>query len=218
MLNEQYFSFLSKLKFNNNKEWFTKNKPLYDNLKLDFEKIVSAFIKEIATFDSEIGLLTPKDCVFRIYKDVRFSKDKTPYKTNFGAFFVSGGRKSGMAGYYLHIEPCECFLGGGIYMPPSSILKKIREEINCNFEEFEKIISAKKFKKYFSKITGSKTTLIPKGFDKNFIGAEYLKFKDYTLIHPIKDDFLLNKDAFKKTLEIFKAMKPFNDFLNKGLQ
>lgn len=218
MLNEQYFSFLSKLKFNNNKEWFTKNKPLYDNLKLDFEKIVTNFIGEIAKFDSEIGTLTPKDCVFRIYKDVRFSKDKTPYKTNFGAFFVSGGRKSGMAGYYIHIEPGECFIGGGIYMPPPPILKKLREEINCNFEEFEKIISAKEFKKYFKEISGSKTILMPKGFNKNFIGAEYLKFKDYTVIHSIKDDFLLSKDAFKNIIGIFKAMKPFNNFLNNGLQ
>lgn len=218
MITEQYFSFLNEIKFNNNKEWFTKNKPLYDNLKLDFEKIISAFISEIATFDSEIGFLTPKDCVFRIYKDVRFSKDKTPYKTNFGAFFVNGGRKSGMAGYYIHVEPCECFIGGGIYMPPPQILKKLREEIYYNFEEFEKIISSKDFQKYFKEISGSKTTLMPKGFDKNFEGAEYLKFKDYTLIHPIKDDFLLNKGAFKKSLAIFKAMKPFNDFFNKGLQ
>lgn len=218
MLTEQYFSFLNKLKFNNNKEWFTKNKSLYDYLKLDFEKLVSDFIKEIAKFDSEIGALTPKDCVFRIYKDVRFSKDKTPYKTNFGGYFVKSGRKSGMAGYYIHIEPGECFIGGGIYMPPPPILKKLREEIQNNFEEFEKIIATKDFQKYFKEISGSKTTLMPKGFDKNFKGAEYLKFKDYTVIYSVKDDFYLNKDAFKKSIEIFKTMKPFNDFLNKGLQ
>ncbi|MBI5539649.1 MAG: DUF2461 domain-containing protein [Bacteroidia bacterium] len=216
MLTKEYFTFLNELKFNNDKVWFAKNKPLYDKLKFDFEKIVAEFITAIATFDSEIGNLTPKDCVFRIYKDIRFSKDKTPYKTNFGAFFVAGGRKSGMAGYYIHIEPGECFIGGGIYMPPAPILKKLREEIYNNFEEFTKIINNKDFKANFKEISGSKTTLMPKGFDKNFKGAEYLKFKDFTVIHEIKDEFLLGKDAFKKTTEIFKAMKPFNDFLNKS--
>ncbi len=218
MLTEQYFLFLNKLKFNNNKDWFTKNKLLYDNLKFDFEKIVDELIKEIAKFDLEIGSLTPKDCVFRIYKDVRFSKDKTPYKTNLGAFFVSGGRKSGMAGYYLHIEPDKCFIGGGIYMPQPPVLKKLREGIFNNFDEFKKIISAKEFKKYFTEISGSKTTLMPKGYDKNFIGAEYLKFKDYTVIHSITNNFLLNEDALKNITAIFKAMKPFNEFLNKELQ
>ncbi len=218
MLNEQYFSFLKGLKANNDKVWFAKNKPTFDKLKLDFEKIVSEFITAIASFDPEIGNLEPKECVFRIYKDIRFSKDKTPYKTNFGAYFVKGGRKSGMAGYYIHVEPGECFIGGGIYMPPSPILKKLREEVHYNFDEFEKVISSKDFKTYFKEISGSKTSVMPKGFDKNFKGAEYLKFKDYTVIHNIKDDFLLSKDAFKNTLVIFKAMKPFNDFLNRSFE
>ena len=216
MLTKEYFSFLKELKENNDKLWFAKNKPVYDKLKLDFEKTVSEFITSISKFEPEIGNLSPKDCVFRIYKDIRFSKDKTPYKTNFGGFFVKGGRKSGMAGYYLHIEPGDCFIGGGIYMPPAPILKKIRDEIHYNIDEFEKIIHGKDFKKYFKEITGSKTSVMPRGFEKTFKGAEYLKFKDYTVIYPVKDDFYLNKDAFKNIIEIFKAMKPFNDFLNKS--
>lgn len=218
MLTNQYFSFLKDLKKNNDKVWFAKNKSAYDKLKLDFEKIVSEFITSISSFEPEIGNLAPKDCVFRIYKDIRFSKDKTPYKTNFGSFFVKGGRKSGMAGYYIHIEPGECFIGGGIYMPPSPVLKKIRDEISYNFNEFETILNAPLFKKYFKEITGSRTTVMPRGFDKSFKGAEYLKFKDYTVIYSIKDDFLLQKDAFKKVIEVFKAMKPFNDFLNKSFE
>jgi uncharacterized protein (TIGR02453 family) len=185
-------------------------------LKLDFEKIVSELITSISSFDKEIGNLSPKDCVFRIYKDVRFSKDKSPYKTNIGGYFVAGGKKSGMAGYYLHIEPGECFIGGGIYMPPPPVLKKLRDEIHYNFDEFEKIIESKEFQKYFKEISGSKTSVMPRGFDKNFNGAEYLKFKDYTVIYPVKDEFYLQKDALKKTVEIFKAMKPFNDFLNRS--
>jgi uncharacterized protein (TIGR02453 family) len=216
MLNKQYFDFLNELAINNNKLWFAQNKSRFDSLKLDFEKIVSEFIKAIAEFDSEIGNLSSKDCVFRIYKDVRFSKDKSPYKTNFGGFFVAGGKKSGMAGYYIHIEPGECFIGGGIYMPPPPILKKLREEIQNNLSDFVKVISAKDFKTNFKEISGSKTTLMPKGFDKNFEGAEYLKYKDFTVIKPVSDDFLLSKDAFKKIVDVFKSMKPFNDFLNKS--
>ncbi len=216
MLNKQYFDFLNELSVNNDKIWFAKNKTRFDSLKLDFEKIVSEFINTIGKFDHEIGNLSPKDCVFRIYKDVRFSKDKSPYKTNFGGFFVAGGKKSGMAGYYIHIEPGECFIGGGIYMPPPPILKKLREEIKNNYSDFMQVISAKEFKINFKEISGSKTTLMPKGFDKNFEGAEYLKYKDFTVIKPVSDDFFLNKDAFKKIVDIFKSMKPFNDFLNKS--
>jgi uncharacterized protein (TIGR02453 family) len=123
-----------------------------------------------------------------------------------------------MAGYYLHIEPGECFIGGGIYMPPSPVLKKLREEVFYNLDELLKIVTNKNFKKYFNDISGSKITMMPKGFDKNFPGADYLKYKDYTVICPVSDDFLMNKNAFKETIAIFKAMKPFNDFLNKSFE
>ncbi|OFX24406.1 MAG: hypothetical protein A2033_03745 [Bacteroidetes bacterium GWA2_31_9] len=214
MITQQYFDFLSGLKANNDKIWFTENKPQYEKLKSDFEKIVSELINEVSIFEPKVSILKPKDCVFRIYKDVRFSKDKLPYKTNMGAFFVPGGKKSGMAGYYIHIEPGACFLGGGIYMPQPPILKNIRDEVYYNYEEFLKVISEKNFVKYFKTISGSKTTLIPKGFPKDFAGADYLKFKDFTVLHEVKDNFLTDKSALKNTIEIFKAMKPFNDFLN----
>lgn len=214
MITEKYFDFLSGLKENNDKIWFTENKPIYEKLKSDFEKIVSELINEVSIFEPKVSILKPKDCVFRIYKDVRFSKDKLPYKTNMGAFFVPGGKKSGMAGYYLHIEPNNCFLGGGIHMPQPPVLKNIRDEVYCNYENFLKIISEKNFVKYFKTISGSKTTLMPKGFPKDFAGADYLKFKDFTVIHEVNDNFLTDKNALKNTIEIFKAMKPFNDFLN----
>lgn len=214
MITQQYFDFLSNLKENNNKIWFTENKPTYEKIKSDFEKIVAGLITEISKIEPQINILKPKDCVFRIYKDVRFSKDKLPYKTNMGAFFVPGGKKSGMAGYYVHIEPGNCFIGGGIYMPQPPILKNIRDEVYYNYDEFLKVISEKNFIKYFKTISGSKTTLMPKGFPKDFIGADYLKFKDFTVIHEVKDSFLTDKNAIQNTLEIFKSMKPFNDFLN----
>jgi uncharacterized protein (TIGR02453 family) len=218
MITKDYFKFLNNLKQNNNREWFAANKSTFDALKKDMEKIIENLIPSIAAFDSEMDLLTPKDCIFRIYKDTRFSKDKLPYKTNFGAFFVGGGRNSGRAGYYLHIEPGDSFIGGGIYMPATPVLKKIRDEIYHNYENFHKIINAKDFKKYFHEISGSKLTMTPKGYDKAFEGMDYLKYKDFTMIHPVSDDFLLDKNATQKLLQIFKAMKPFNDFLNKGFE
>lgn len=218
MINRDLFKFLSELKDNNHKEWFQKNKQIFDVLKHEFEEVVSELISSISEFDAGIKNLETKDCVFRIYKDVRFSKDKTPYKTNFGAFLVPGGKKSGMAGYYLHIEPDKCFIGGGIYMPPPPVLKKLREEVFHNFDSFLKIIKEKEFVKNFKEVTGSRTTLMPKGFDKNFKGADYLKYKDYTVICTVTDDFLMSKDAFKKIIAVFKVMKPFNDFLNKSFE
>ena len=218
MISEKYFSFLKELKKNNEKIWFAKNKPRYDEIRLDFETVVSEIITAMAVSEPELKNLSPKDCVFRIYKDIRFSKDKTPYKTNMGAHIVRGGRKSGMAGYYIHIEPGNCFIGGGMYMPPAPILKQIRNEIHYNLESFEKIITDKDFKKFFKEITGSRTTVMPRGFEKTDKAAEYLKFKDYTVIYPVKDDFYLNKSAIKNIIELFKAMKPLNDFLNKSFE
>lgn len=218
MINKEIIKYLKDLKENNYREWFQNNKQTYDNLKHNFENVISELLVALSQFDKGLKNLETKDCVFRIYKDVRFSKDKTPYKTNFGAFFVPGGKKSGMAGYYLHVEPGECFIGGGIYMPPSPVLKKLREEVYHNFDAFLKIVSEKTFVKHFNGVSGSKTTVMPKGYDKTFKGADYLKFKDYTVICPVTDEFLMSKDAFKKTVEIFKAMKPFNDFLNKSFE
>jgi len=137
MISPNIIKFLTTLKENNNRDWFNKNKKWYQRSIEEFEVYVNCLIGEIQKFDVDIRFLAAKDCIFRIYRDIRFSKDKSPYKTNFGAFIVKDGRKSGNAGYYLHIEPGSSFLGGGIYMPPAETLRVVRKEIFENTKEFK---------------------------------------------------------------------------------
>jgi uncharacterized protein (TIGR02453 family) len=210
-------NFLQQLTENNTREWFAANKKQYDSAKADFEKITARFIKEIGEFDPDIRSLTPRDCIFRIYRDVRFSKDKAPYKTNFGASFNKSGKKIHNAGYYIHLDPSGCFLGGGIYMPEPDMLKNIRQEIYYNFDEFEKIVLQKDFVKYFNTIEGSSLSLPPKGYPKDFKGIEYLKFKDYTAMHQFDPGKFDENQIFEYGKTVFKAMKPLNDFLNRAV-
>jgi len=209
--------FLELLSKNNNREWFAANKKLYESAKADFEKITLRFIKEIGEFDPGVRNLTPRDCIFRIFRDVRFSKDKSPYKTNFGAAFNASGKKVHNAGYYFHLEPGGCFLGGGIYMPEPDTLKMIRQEIYYNFDEFEKIIQEKDFVKYYKGIDGSSLSLAPKGYPKDFKGIEILKFKDYTALHTYDPGKFTEEELFKHSIKVLKALKPLNDFLNRAV-
>jgi uncharacterized protein (TIGR02453 family) len=211
-------SFLTKLKKNNHKEWFDKNKPQYLQIKADFEELVGKFIKEISKYDDSVKTLEPKNCTFRIYKDVRFSKDKTPYKTHIGAYIALGGRKSEYAGYYLHIEPGNSFLAGGIWMPESEILQAIRQEIDYNSKEFLKILNSKNFKSYFKEIEGDKLSRNPKGYDPDHPQIEYLKFKSFNVVHSIPDKKITSPDFLKYSVGIYKAMKPLNDFLNASVK
>ncbi len=144
--------FLSQLKDNNNKEWFEKNKLRYKSAQQDILNFVSTWIQVLANKYPEFVDINPKNCLFRINRDVRFSKNKDPYKTNLGAFIVNGGKNSGNAGVYLHIEPNNCFFGAGKYVPESEDLSKIRQEIDYNFSEFLSIIENEKFKKFFPTI------------------------------------------------------------------
>lgn len=210
-------NFLAELQANNNRNWFKQNEDRYLQAKEDFETFVNNMISEIQKFDKDIGTPVAKDCIFRLFRDVRFSKNKDPYKTNFGAFIANGGRKSHSAGYYMHIQPGHSFIGGGIYMPEPKILLSIRKEIFKHTNPFKKIIAEKTFQKYFGEIHGEKLKLPPKGFPKEFEDIELLKHKHYTVLHPVKDHFWISKNAISKTTEIFKIQYPFNRFLNKAL-
>ena len=211
-------NFLKELSQNNNKEWYQQNKDKYLKARQDFEMVVGLLITEISKFDKSIVGLLPKDCIFRIFRDVRFSNDKTPYKTNFGAYIAKGGKKRGFAGYYLHIEPKNPFLAGGVYMPPSPVLKSIREDIYHNIEEFKNIIDSKDFKQYFGQIWGSKLTSPPKGYSKEFKDIELLKFKDYNMVHDLTEKQITDKQFVNYALDVFKAMVPFNAFLNHAIE
>ena len=206
--------FLRTLEKNNNREWFNENKTTYKEAQQDVISFVEKLIEEMGVFDEEIGKADAKKSLFRIYRDTRFSKDKSPYKTNFGAS-LGMGKGSQKAGYYLHIEPGKSFLAGGIYMPESSVLKEIRKEISAFGEEFLAIVEKDDFRNYFRGLSvEDKLKKVPQGFEKDDKMAEFLKLKHYIVTHPVSDEQLLNENAAKEFAKIYKSMKPLNDFLN----
>ena len=215
MISKNTIKYLSDLKKNNYKEWFDSNKSRYEEAKKEFEQFITSLIPLIAKFDKDIAGVTSKECLFRIYRDVRFSKDKTPYKTHLGAYIATCGRKSPFGGYYVHIEPGASFLAGGIYMPEPRILKAVREEIVENTEAFNKIISEKNYKSKFGELWGESLKTIPKGFPKDFKYPDLLKLKSYCPLVNLKDAEVLNPGYPDFVIESFKQMYPLNKFLNK---
>lgn len=208
------FDFLRQLTENNNREWFTENKNLYTESQENIVLFLEDLIKEMSEFDSELGKIDAKKSLFRIYRDTRFSKDKTPYKTNFGAS-LGMGKGSQKGGYYLHLEPGKSFIAGGIYMPESSVLKTLRKEVSLYGQEFLNILNDKEFKKYFPELDqDDKLKKVPQGFEKEDPMAEYLKLKSFIVVYNLSDKEIQDKNASKNLAKILKVMKPLNDFLN----
>ncbi len=221
MLQASTISFLKSLKKNNNKDWFDKNRSSYENAKADFVQLVQQLIDKTAKKDPTLAALIAKNCIFRINRDVRFSNDKSPYKSNMGASINKAGKKAMFsAGYYFHLEPGNSFVGGGIYMPMAPELKKIRQEIDYNWKDFKKILTDKKFKSIYSDLDRSEGIAlqrVPKGYEQENPAAEYLKLKSYIVILPISDKELQSKDLIKKTVAAFEALQPLVYFLNQAL-
>ncbi len=217
MLQQSTLKFLSALKKNNNRDWFQANKKEYDAAKKDFMDYVQKLIAGISTFDKKVSGLEAKNCVFRINRDVRFSHDKSPYKTNMGANISPGGKKSAAAGYYFHVEPGGSFIAGGMFQPEPDKLKAVREDIIYDPDDFKKIIGSKDFKKHYSKLWDEgKLKTAPKGFDKEHPDIDLVKYKSYIVVKNLSDKEVLDKNLVKNALEAFKALKPMNDFLNKS--
>ncbi len=210
--------FLKNLEKNNNREWFQANKGMYEEAKKDFELFLDGIIPEIAKFDDNMKFIAGKDCIFRIFRDIRFSNDKTPYKTNFGAFISKGGRKSHGPGYYFHIQPGGSFLSGGVWMPDPETMKRIRQEIYYNIAEFKKILNNKNFKTYFSGIDDwDRQKIAPREFPKDFPDIELLKNRSFTISTELPDKMLQNKDLPAFTLKVYKIMLPYNKFLERAI-
>ena len=215
---KEVIQFLQLLESNNDRDWFNANRPLYEQAREQFELTLTSIIAGISSFDTSIGLLTAKECMFRIYRDVRFSKNKLPYKNNMGASIKPGGRKSGNAGYYVHFESGKSFMGGGIYMPEPETLKKIRQEIYFNAEEFKKIINHADFKMVLGELSSEDMLKRPpKGFPPDFEDISLLKYKSFVVGHPMTDEELVSENLSSRAIEIFKTMKPFIDFLNRAI-
>ena len=220
MLQSSTLKFLKDLKKNNNKAWFDANRKRYEDAKNDFVQFIQAVIDAHGKKDKSISSLKAKDCLFRINRDVRFSKDKSPYKTNFGASINKGGRKAmNSAGYYFHLEPGQCFVGGGIYQPMPDELKKVRQEIDYNFKDFKKIIGSKNFKSFYKDLDKSPEfllTRVPKGYEPDNPAADYLRLKSYIAFVQFPDADLTSKNLVKKTLKAFETLHPLLLFINKS--
>lgn len=219
MISKETFDFLLSLKAKNNKEWFDENRATYSIVRGEFEDFVNLAIGEIGLFDKEASLTTAKASIFRINRDLRFSNDKLPYKTNLGAFIAKGGRKGINAGYYIHMEPGGCFLSGGVYMPSGPVLKAIRTEIFENIEEFKAILSEPDVKKHFgTTLWGEKLKTAPKGFPRDFMDIGYLQYKHYTLFKNEPDSMVIKPGYIKEVRDVFRTMASFNAFLNRAIE
>lgn len=208
--------YLRMLKENNNRDWFITNRSAYDDARSDYEAFVQAVIDRIIEFDPILKGLEVKSCTYRINRDIRFSNDKTVYKTHLGAFIVRGGKRNGdkYSGYYVHVEPGNSMIAGGAYMPPSPWLADIRENIDENGEELTKIINDKEFVDIFKEIEGEKLKTCPKGYPKDHPYIELLKYKSFLVSKMITDKKICSGEGFDLIVKACRTMKPLNDFLN----
>ncbi|HEX9979393.1 MAG TPA: DUF2461 domain-containing protein [Flavobacterium sp.] len=220
MISKDSLAFLADIRTNNNRDWFMANKKRYEQYKKDYHALVDDFLKAMVEKDPALRHLEIKDCTFRINRDIRFSKDKSPYKTNLAIWMSAGQKNTNLAGYYVHIEPGASFIAGGVYYPDAADLKKIRKEIAYFHEDLEKIVSDKKFKSEFKQLDRNEENSLksmPKGYEKEHPAAEFLKLKCFTATEKIDDKMLSDKDFVKKISEKLIILKPLNEFLNRAL-
>ena len=220
MLQKYTLKFLKALPKNNNKPWFDAHRKEYEASKNDFEIFVQGVIDKFGKKDETIRGLKAKDCIFRINRDIRFSKDKSPYKNNFGAYINRGGKKSIYAGYYFHCQPGESFTGGGLWQPQAPETKKLRQEIDYTFDEFKKIVGSKKFKSVYGDLSRDEAyslSTMPKGYERDNPAADYLKLRSWVALRSIKDVDLTSKDLQKITVDAFETLFPLNQFINHAL-
>lgn len=207
--------FLSDLRRHNDRLWFAENRSRYESARDNFSLFVQAVIDEIVMFDPILRGLEAKSCIFRINRDIRFTNDKSVYKTNFGAFMVRGGKKSAdrFPGYYLHIEPGRSFISGGAYIPPAPWLSAIRERISEEGDDLLKIINSRDYRKYFNGLEGEKLKMPPRGFSKDHPHIELIKMKSFLPEKSLSDNEVVSPDFYELVTGAFRAMKPLIDFL-----
>lgn len=219
-MNTQFMiDYLSALSANNNREWYHANKAAYKRAAAEFEDLLQALILEIGKFDSSIIHNNPKDLTFKLVRDTRFSHDKSPYNPAFRAHISAKGKLPVPVGYYLMIKPgSQSFLGGGLFADMfKDATAMIRDYIAQNGSEWEDIIHEPDFEKHFT-VKGTALKNVPAGYAKEHPQADYLKFKSWYLEYPLKDEEVKNAEAFlAKAAELFRIMKPFNDYLNRAL-
>jgi len=213
--------FIEDLKNNNNKDWFHENKKRYELFKKEYQNSIAEILQEMKPLDASLANLEVKNCTFRINRDIRFSKDKSPYKSNMGIWLSTNKNHKNSPGYYIHYEKGSSFIAGGLYCPEAEELKKVRKEIAFFYEDLEKISSNSTFKKEFGALDRDEANVLkkaPKDYDPNHPAIEFLKLKSFTATQKISDDLFTDNDFAKKITQKLIALKPLNEFLNRALE
>ena len=221
MITKEALKFLNDLIANNNTEWMHANKKRYENYKKDYHNFIGSILTEMKKLDKSLEPLEVKNCTFRINRDIRFSKDKSPYKTNMGVWMSQDRTQKNAPGYYIHYEPGNCFVAGGVWCPEANELKKIRKEIEFFYDDLEGIVSNKNFKKEFGQLDRSENNVLkkaPKDFEANHPAIEFLKLKSFTTSVKINESVFTEADFSKKIAAKLILLKPLNDFLKRGLE
>lgn len=214
---KEIYNFLKNLSINNNKEWFDANKEIYQSTRQKAMHLTEVLINEIRSFDNYIPYIEGKDCLYRIYRDVRFSNDKTPYKNYYGIYIARNGRKAIYPGYYLHILPGGSFLSGGVYMPQPEVLKAIRNEIYYHVDDYLKIVEDPAFKSTFSYFDEDKMKTNPKDFPKDFKHIDLLRYRSHAPFINISDEQLLSGNIIDFLIEKYRMIYPYNRFINEAI-
>jgi len=220
MLQPFTLEFFKELRQNNHKEWFDQNRKRYEKVKADYLNLAGNILEEMKKVDESLDILSPKDCTFRINKDIRFSKDKTPYKTNLGIALHPFGKKMQLAAYYIHLEEGQSFVGGGLWMPEAPLLAKLRKEINYFYQDLEGILSDPNFIKTYGELDvdpGQKLIRPPKGYEAENPAIEFLKLKSFTASRKIPDNMLTSEKLIPFVKESLTTLKPMISFVNRGL-
>jgi len=221
MLTKESLQFLDDLKRNNNREWFQDNKKRYEVFKKDYHQLVSDFLDSMKPLDPSLELLEIKNCTFRINRDIRFSKDKSPYKAHLGVWMSTGAKGANRAGYYVHIEKGASFIAGGFYSPEAEDLKKVRKEIAFFYDDLQEILNNKDFKKEFGTLDINENNSLksmPRGYEKDHPAIEFLKLKSFTATQVYDISEVTKKDFVSKMSKKLIALKPLNEFINRALE
>lgn len=222
MLQPETLQFFRELRENNHKDWFDQNRHRYELVKKDYHSLIAEILGQLQKFDGDLAHLQIKDCTFRINRDIRFSRDKRPYKTYLSMVFTPFGRKMDYAGYYVHIDEVEgSFLGGGIYMPPGETLKKVRYEISVFYEDLQSVLSDKDFQTVYADFDRSADIMLtrpPKGYTIDDPALEYLKLKSFTVTKELPAAFLTEKNSVAEIVQSLVVLRPMIRFLNRALR
>jgi uncharacterized protein (TIGR02453 family) len=215
-MNSNTLEFLKTLEENNHRSWMEENKGWFVQVKSEFAERVAEILAELKIYEPEMDPLQVKDCVFRQNRDIRFSPNKMPYKTNMAAYFCRGGKKSEGPGYYLHIQPGKSFVGGGLYHPPAQMLKQLRQEIDYSGDELKGILAEKSFKERFSGLQGEQLKTSPRDYDADHPHIDFLRCKSFEVFRPITDEQIKNEQVVDIAVDAFIAMQPYMEFLYRA--